>query len=212
MQRVEFRFDDKTAQSLQEIIRGKVDGITYQEFLRELEIQVGTFLVLKEQKRAEESSKEVELIIQKNRNNVNALLNSLNQLSTSEESLNRLHMLMPAYKSSMERVEAAINRNNDPLPNLVRDMFKELNESLFTLDSRLLQMKALGDQLKKNGRPSKDLLKSFIRHFTQLYEYYIGKRNLTREGDFESVIKICLDACGEPKEDVHGLILSAFEK
>lgn len=208
---VSYKFDLKTKNMLSEIFDKKTDPENAKRCIDHLEDEAGIYWTITQQIRKEETSIEVEKIIKKNRTNVKNLISSLEKLSESDESLNRLHILIPAYKSHEDRINTLLNRDDKPLPNPVREMFVEITESLNLLDQRLNLMKLMGDQVKLKGRPPKHQLKYYVRKIYSIYDYYLGKPNLTRQGEFETVVEICLEACGEPKSDFHQLIRDSRE-
>lgn len=210
MSHVTFKFDENTKLRLSEIIDKKVDPEIAKRCIIHLEDEAGMYWTITQQIREEESSKEVEKIIKKNRTNASNLLSSLEMLSTSDESLNRLHILMPAFKSHEDRINFMLNRDDRPRPNPVKEMFITITESLSLLDQRLNVMEQMGKQVKKNGRPSKHYLKAYVKKIRSIYESYLGKSNLTIGGAFETVVKICLEACGEYKDSYHQLILDSI--
>lgn len=208
---ITFQFDDASKEEIIKIICKYEDNAeASKNFIQSLQSLVGGYIEVQRQEKEYESDKQVDTKINQDLKKITSLIQSLDEIAQSDELLNRLNIILPTYKSIEERIQAINNRGSQPLPNLVNDTLSNQKKNLEEFSNLLLEAKK--HTLKvKGGRPKKGLRIIYIRNFAETYALHIGNPTATRDGPFESIVKICLDSAGDVFEDIHSSIVDALK-
>lgn len=208
---IAFQFDNPSKEEIIKIISKYEDNSEASKgFIQSLQSLVGGYIEVRRQEKIYESDKQVDTKINQDLKKITSLIQSLDEIAQSDEMLNRLNIILPTYKSIEERTQAINNSGSQPLPNLVNDTLSNQKKNLEDFSNLLSEAKKL--TLKgKGGRPKKDLRIIYIRKFAITYALHISKPTATRDGPFESIVKICLDSSGDFFEDIHSSIVDALK-
>jgi len=210
---VTFQFDDASKNKILESIPNNIDEQIVANFIAAIQSEVGTYKELMRQKTdyQSESNKLVNNKIKKACRNITALIRSLDEISQSDEILNRLHIILKSSISHEDQIKAMNDGSYHLMQNLVNDTLYNLKQDLTGLNNNLIIAEEFSNYGNKLGRPNKDLRANFIRKFADTYNRFLGNATTTRNAPFESIVETCLNAAGEYISDIHDLIVDALK-
>lgn len=209
---ITFEFDNISKKNISESMPKVIDEQKITAFIEEIQLKMGEFKELTRQRSeyASEPNKYVTKTIKKACANIRNLTETLDEITQSDEILNRLHVILRSAISHEDEIKAMNDGTYYLLKNIVNDTLDKLEQDLTDLNNHLI----LADQLNDGGnlgRPSKDLRTKFILQLAEIYQHYIGKPTLTRDGPFESIVETCLNVAGESVLDIHDLIVDILK-
>ena len=209
---IAFEFDNITKINISESMPKGIDDQKISAFIEEIQLKMGEYNELRRQRLeySSEPNKNVTKTIKKACANIRNLTKTLDEITQSDEILNRLHVILRSAISHEDEIKAMNDGTYYLLKNIVNDTFDKLEQDLTNLNNHLI----IADQLNDKGnlgRPSKDLRTKFILQLAEIYQKFIGKPTSTRYGPFESIVEICLTVADESVLDIHDLIVDILK-